>query len=170
NQLTIAGTLASQNLQVNANTTLLPGSSIQWQLVSATSSYFFSDTNLPWSQFSVNGPLTINPNASSNPILIIPQSVDAYGNLNTYIDFDPTQPYTFPFIQASSILNFNPADFAFDLSQFITPYTGTWSIQQSSPTELDLIYTPALPEPAALALLLCTIPLSIRPSRQPKTR
>ncbi|HZZ44363.1 MAG TPA: hypothetical protein VFE58_15620, partial [Tepidisphaeraceae bacterium] len=65
----------------------------------------------------------------------------------------------------SSILNFNPADFAFDLSQFITPYTGTWSIQQSSPTELDLIYTPVLPEPATLLFLALLSPLCRLPRR-----
>jgi hypothetical protein len=150
-KIIIAGTIAPGyspgTLSLTGDTTILGGASYQWQINSTLGT---AGSDPGWDLFTVNGKITLDSTAAADPITVPLQSLDNTDFPNLLADFDPTQNYSFPFIQATGILNFQPSDFSLDLTQFQNTYDGTWSIQQNGVGELDIVYT-AVPEPLSVA-------------------
>jgi hypothetical protein len=113
-----------------------------------------------WSSNVINGTLTINATSSSQFGISI-QSLTSGNAPGAVPNFDPTQSYTWTFLQTSGgIIGFNQSAIALDTSGFTNSYTGQFYLA-STGYNLEIEYSPT-PEPEHLlgicglaALLIC---------------
>jgi len=155
---TIAPGFSPGTMSLTGDTTILGGASYQWQINSTLGT---AGSDPGWDLLVVNGKITLDGSTASSPVTVAIQSLDTSENADLVSDFDPTKNYSFAFIEANSIVNFQPTDFSLDLSQFQNTYDGTWSIEQNGVGELDIVYT-AVPEPVSLAWIVGGASLLLR--------
>lgn len=151
--LTVAagGTLAPGNssgtLTIVGDAIFEGGGSLIWDLSDAT-----ADPGIGWDLLSISGALAIETTSDNRFTIFITALEDS--NPGDAANFDPTLDYSFTFLVADSIEDFDTNAFTLDTTAFANAFNGVWSIV-SDGASLSINYTPsAIPEPSTYAAIL----------------
>lgn len=139
-----------------------PGSSFEFDIDNADGTHGSN-----WSLLNASGTVSITATFSPNDQAIIDiDSLTASDSPGDVVNFNPTQSYTWDFVDAAGISGFSPADFAVDTSGFSNGLDGGSFSVVPVGNDLDLQFTPAgVPEPASVWMVAVAGSLLLRRRR-----